>query len=359
MAKNNNYIFKYNFIFFFLVIVALTFYVAKPFINAILASAVIAFTFSPVYHYLYKKTNRKNISALIVSVAIILLILVPLVLLIQTAAPEAQYAYIRAKQKILSGDLLAIDCAGKESMLCSLDNKIREFVELPELKFYLQDILGKATSSAIKITTDLILSLPKILIHIFLTFFIVFYLLRDGGTFVQQLKRLIPFKAVHQAHIFDKLKNTTHAVIYGSIVVAIIQGLLGGLGFFAFGVPSSLFWGMVMTVTALIPFVGTALIWAPAALVMIGTGTTINDPVLTWKGVGLFFYGLLIISGIDNILKPKLIGERAKIHPVLVIIGVLGGLAVFGIVGFIIGPLTLALFKAMLDIYEREKAETR
>jgi len=103
--------------------------------------------------------------------------------------------------------------------------------------------------------------------------------------------------------------------------------------------------------------VGTAVIWLPAAIVMIATGSSEGDPVLTWKGIGLLLYGFFIISGIDNVLKPMLIGGRAGIHPVLILIGVLGGLAVFGVAGFIIGPLVLAVFKVFLDIYQREYEE--
>ena len=146
-----------------------------------------------------------------------------------------------------------------------------------------------------------------------------------------------------------------HAIVYGSIVVALIQGTLGGIGFWIVGIPSPILWGILMSLFALIPMVGTGIIWVPASLGMAAYGYLSGDTVMVWKAIGLFIYGVFVIAGIDNVLKPKIIGERAHVHPVIILLGVLGGLKFFGIVGFAVGPLILAIFITFLEIYEYEK----
>ncbi len=351
-------VFKYFFIILFIAITLLAFWVAQPFINALLSSAVVAYVFFPIYNKLERYIKYKNVRAVLVSAFILLLFIAPLFLIIESAAPDARFVYIRAKQKILTGELLDVSCpVGKESALCTISNRIQELVREPDVRYYLEEVVGKGTNFILAKTSGLVFALPVIFINLFVTFFAVFYLLRDGKMLVQHIKSLLPIHPKHREHIFQKLSDTAHAVVYGSLVIALIQGTLGGLGFLVFGVTSPLLWGFVMALFALVPFVGTAVIWLPAALVMTATGSAEGDPVLLWKGIGLLLYGFFIISGVDNILKPMLIGDRAKVHPVLILIGVLGGLAVFGAAGFIIGPLVLAVFKVFLDIYKREYEE--
>jgi len=349
---------KYLFLILFLAITALAFWVARPYINALMMSAVVAYVFYPIYNKMGRVVKSRNLRAAAVSAFILLLFLAPLFLVIESAAPDARFVYIRAKQKILAGELFDVSCpVGKETKLCTLSNRIQEAVRDPDVRYYLEDVVSKGTNFILAKISGVVLALPSIFINLFVTFFAVFYLLKDGDDLVNHIKKLLPIHPKHREHIFQKLQNTTHAVVYGSLLVALIQGALGGLGFWAFGVSSPLLWGTVMAFFALVPFVGTAVIWLPTALLMIATGSSTGDQFTTWKGIGLLIYGFFIISGIDNILKPMLIGDRAGIHPVLILIGVLGGLAVFGISGFIIGPLALAVFKVFLDIYQREYEE--
>lgn len=362
MAKPTHFqkdgVFKYFFMALFLAITFLAFWVAKPFINALLTSAVVAYVFRPVYLWLNKYIKSKNLCAVLVSACIIVLFIAPLFLIIESAAPDARYAYIRAKQKIMTGELIDVTCpVGKETSLCRLSNSIQKFVREPGVRAYLDTVTSRGTNFVIDRITGIVLALPIIFLNLFVTFFAVFYLLRDGGKLVDHIKDLLPIRQEHRTHIFQKIKDTAHAVVYGSLVIALIQGAFGGFGFWMFGVSSPWFWGIMMALFALVPFVGTAVIWLPAALVMLATGSSTGNHLMVWKGIGLFVYGFFIISGVDNLLKPSLIGDRAGVHPVLILIGVLGGLTVFGVAGFIIGPLVLAVFKVFLDIYKREYDE--
>jgi len=132
------------------------------------------------------------------------------------------------------------------------------------------------------------------------------------------------------------------------------QGVIGAIGFIIFGVGSPIFWGMMMAIFALIPFLGTAIIWVPASLILLIKGFLSNNGWMIGKGIGLFLYGLLIVSTLDNIIKPKLIGHKGKIHPAVVLLGILGGLNLFGFIGIFIGPIILAVFIALSKVYSDE-----
>ena len=157
--------------------------------------------------------------------------------------------------------------------------------------------------------------------------------------------------------MLDKFSEVTSAVLYGNISTALMQGILGGLGFWIIGMSSPILWGFVMMLFALVPYFGTAIVWLPAALNLIFIGYLQNDNSSTIRGIILVAYGILVISSIDNILKPRLIGAKGKVHPVLVLLGVLGGLSLFGFIGLILGPVMLALLMTFVGIYEEEKAE--
>jgi predicted PurR-regulated permease PerM len=351
-------VFKYFFIGLFVLIAGLTFWVAKPFIGALITSAVVAYVFQPLYRFLNKRIKSRNLCAVIVSALILLLFISPLLLVIESAAPDARFAYVRAKQKIMTGEFLDVKCPSpNETFLCRMQTRLQDFLQQPDVKYYISDLVSKVTGFIIDRISGIVLALPSIFLNLFVTFFAVFYLLRDGQELVKTVKDLIPIHPRHREHIFRRLQETTSAVILGSLLIAVIQGVCGGLGFWAFGVSSPLLWGFVMAIFALVPFVGTAVIWLPAAIGIIAAGSSEGNVAVIWKGIGLLLYGFFIISGIDNVLKPSLIGDRAKIHPVLILVGVLGGLATFGLVGFILGPLILAVFKVFLDIYKQEYEE--
>ncbi len=362
MAKSEHFpkdgVSKYFFVGLFVVVVGLTFWVAKPFLNALITSAVVAYIFRPLYLWLNKKIRYKNICALLVSAFILLLFIAPLFLLIESAAPDARFAYVRAKQKIMTGEFIDVTCpAPNEHFLCRWQSRVRDFLQQPDIKYQVSDTVSKVTGFVIEKVSSIVLALPMILLNLFVIFFSVFYLLRDGDLLVANVKSILPIHPLHREHIFKRLQETARAVIFGSLVVAVIQGALGGLGFLVFGISSPLLWGMVMALFALVPFVGTAMIWVPAGIGLILAGSAENNPALVWKGMGLLIYGAVIVSGIDNVLKPMLISDQAKIHPVLILVGVLGGLAAFGISGFIVGPLIIATFKVFMDIYKQEYKE--
>jgi predicted PurR-regulated permease PerM len=219
----------------------------------------------------------------------------------------------------------------------------------------LQEAISQGTTFILKQMSEFLLSLPTIILHLVVTFFLMFYLFIDGHLLINRARQVIPLAAHHQNHIVRKLQDVTFAVIYGSLIVALIQGALGGIGFWIFGVGSPIAWGIVMAVLALVPLFGTAFVWLPASIYLMVVGAAEADQTMVWRGIGLLIWGAVVVSSIDNILKPKIIGDRAGIHPGLVLIGALGGLATIGFIGFVIGPLILGLLKTFIDIYEKEE----
>jgi len=292
---------------------------------------------------------------LIVSVLVILIITLPFFFIINAVSKEAYATYIITRQKITSGSLVNTDCGSSTNPICKIVNYADEKFKDPKIRYQLDSFIKKASTYIIDSASNLVLSVPTFFLNFFIVIFVMFFFFRDGHIMVNKIEKLLPLKKAHQKLVFKKFDGVMFAVIYGNLIVAVIQGALGGLGFFIFGVPSPLLWGIVMMLFSLIPYFGSSIIWVPAALILIFNGYAQLDNVIIIKGILLILWGTFIVGLADNILKPKIIGSRANIHPVLVLLGVLGGLKVFGIIGLIIGPIILALLTTFIKIYEDEK----
>jgi len=356
MTENKQHPYSKYIVFLVILILAwLVFLVINPFINAIFAGIIISYIFYPVYKQINKLFKKNAISAFIASILVILVITTPIAFVLNAISKEAYVSYIVVKQKVLHGDLFGVDCNIEENILCSVSNFFKDVLSDPKNRYYIEDTIQRATSYILDNASSFIFSFPILLLNLFIIIFLVFYLFKDGKIIFDKIKRLLPFKKVYQEKIFNQFRDILYAVIFGQLLIAVIQGALGGIGFFIFGIPSPILWGITMAFFALIPFVGPPIIYVPVALFQIFTGLSQSDNTLVSKGIFLLLYGILVVSSIDNILRPKLIGDRAKMHPILVLLGVVGGLKLFGIVGLVIGPVILAMFMTAVRIYEEKK----
>jgi predicted PurR-regulated permease PerM len=204
----------------------------------------------------------------------------------------------------------------------------------------LNELIGNFIAAAVTF-------LVKATIGLFVLLFIMYYGFKDGRRLVQFAYAALPLREVYKDRLFEESEEVIDAVFVGNILVSIVQWTLGGLGFWAFGLPNPVFWGFVMTILAILPVVGTPIVWLPAGLILIATGDTV-------RGFGLLIYSALIVSTVDNFLRPKIVGVRSQVHPAIVLIGVVGGLWVFGVVGFLLGPLVLAIFIVVLKIFQQD-----
>ena len=334
--------------------ITLAFLVMKPFISALLASVFLAYMFHPIYRWVKEKIKSENAAAIIISVIIIVLLLAPLFFVLNTLTKEAYVSYLTSKQKLLTMGDFFNNCPD-ENPLCGFISYIGDFLDEPKVKYHLQNTLERVTSYIIDTASDLVFSIPRFVLNFFVMIFSLFYLFKDGPGVISDLKRILPLRDVYKRHLFDKFGKVTFAIVYGYMVIALLQGFLGGLGFFIFGVSSPIIWGIVMAFAALIPFVGTGIVWLPAALFKLFSGISAGNPSEIWGGILFILYGLILISSIDNVIRPKIISNRAKVHPVLILVGVLGGLALIGPIGAVAGPLILALFITFVRAYEQER----
>ncbi|MBI2664400.1 AI-2E family transporter [Candidatus Woesearchaeota archaeon] len=333
-----------------LILAALALALLKPFIPTILTAIVISYISYPLYNWLSNKLHKKTISAFVTLFVVLLIITVPTIFAVNALSKEIFAGYLVAKQYLATG-AQTVSCQG--NFMCGIMKSIG--LSDPGVANFISDSLGKATALIFGALTNYILALPKTLANIFIAIFLTYYLLKDGKQLVSYAKRIIPLKSTRQEMLIKRLNDVTYAVVYGNVIVAVIQGILLSIGFFIFGVGSPLIWGVVTAFTSLIPFLGAFVVWLPASLFLIISGYSSGDGVTLLKGVGLMLYGFIFVSSIDNILKPKIIGDRAKLHPALVLLGVISGLAALGIVGVIVGPVLIALAATVIQLVSRNR----
>lgn len=314
----------------------------KPFLVSIFLGGLLAYIFLPVYKKISKKLN-KTFVALLICLIIIILIVLPSAFFVKTLVNESYSLYVTGKQKLNNG--LFEECSG---YFCNL---IKNIGENPQVQYQFQEILKTVTNTVIKKGSDILVSIPQLLLNLFIMFFVLFYFLKEGEVFVKKISNYLSMQKKKYGKIISRLKEIIKAIIYGYLLIALMQGALGALGFFLFGISSPLFWGMIMAFLALIPYLGTGIIWGPAAIFLFLDGIFQNSNILIYKGIGLFLYGLIIVGSLDNFLKPKIISDKAKIHPAIIMLGIFGGIFLLGPIGVIAGPLVLSLTAIVIEEY--------
>ena len=358
---------KYVLPILFVGIIILSYFVVKPFLMVIIAAAILAYMFFPIYEWIRKKIKIKWVASLLVIALLIFLISVPIFMVLTALVDQAGDAYGRSKEYLTSmQDMDFLDCPDEVitetiTLPCRLKSKYLEIFGTS----YLKEAVSKITSALSYKVYGILSSLPGQIFNLIIMLFLMFFFLIDGKKVVKTVKGLLPMHIKHERYIMNRLKATTHAVVFGQIIVAAIQGFLGGIGFLIVGLPNPILWGTLMGFMALIPMIGTAVIWVPAGIYMVLQGLNSGE-FIGWigpehsvlAGIILLVYGVLIVSSIDNVLRPMIIGERAKLHPALVFLGVLGGLQIFGILGIVLGPIVLGVLATFIDIYELEKANS-
>ncbi len=354
---------RYLFIAILAIIVLLSFLIVKPLINVFLWSLILSYMFYPAYRIIKAIVRFPGLASFLTVLLMVLVVTVPLFFIVKGLSEEAFVFYGAAKQELASGSIsiaaLTQNCEGDYSPLCSAarfaDKSMSTFLPTELMK----QVGAKFLTGALNTMIDFILKLPSMLLNIALSFFITFFLLKDWEKLRKNLYEFAAFKTADMDKILHRINSTTHSIIFAAVTVAIIQGILGMIGFYFVKLPSPILLGAVMGFFALIPLVGTAIVWVPAALYLIGKGLIFDSNMFLYQGIGLFLYGALIISTLDNFLRPKLVGDAAKIHPIVVIAGVIGGTQLMGFIGIFVGPVILSLlitFASMaLEKYHHEQ----
>ena len=316
-------------------------YILLPFYGAILWSTILALLFSPLYRWLLPRVrHRPNTAALLTLLIMLLILIIPLALVTASLVHEAAVVY----QQLQSGELNpALFFHGVFDALPRWITAVLDrfgLVSFNTVQRRLTAALTQGTQFMATQTFNLGQNTFEFVASLFITLYLTFFLLRDGDA----LGRAVPLAPQHKQALLEKIATVIRATIKGNLLVAAIQGALGGLGFWYLGVSGALLWAVMMAFMSLVPAVGAGLVWLPVALYFLIGGAL-------WKGVALMVYGVLVIGLVDNLLRPILVGQDTRMPDYMVMIATLGGMAVFGLNGFVLGPVIAAMFLAIWQLH--------
>jgi predicted PurR-regulated permease PerM len=315
----------------FVTLLVLSFLMISPFISAIFSALILAYIFRPWHIKLNKLIKSKTLSAFIISFfAFVIIILLAFIVLEITARQVLDfYTYTQ------STDLIA--------PLKAVLSRVIDPAFSVQISFLLDQGLEKLTSFVINSVSAMVVNLPSIAIQLIVTFFVMFCFIREGDIIVDYLKSILPFREETREKFFRRFEEITFGVIYGTIAVGIIQGLAAGIGFYLFGVEGAFLLMLMSIILSIFP-IGPWIIWLPVGLSMLARGR-VNE------GIGLLLFGFIIVSYIDNLVRPYFVGKKAKQAQIVSLLGMLGGYTLFGFIGFIVGPIILDYFIIFLELY--------
>lgn len=339
---------------FFLATIILFYLLLKPLLNIFLASIILTYIFYPLYKKIKKPFKYESLSILITLVLIIIIFLMPFIFVASQIPKQTVGIYNYAKENIVDKGFFDLKCENVESTKCNVVNFVTG-----SGYFNFDKIINGLFTKITELATLIVVRIPNIIVGVALALFISFFLFKDGKKLMNSVVGMIPLNKQYSNKLIEKFGRVTYSVVYAHIIVAIVQGALGTIGFYIFGIESAIFWGVIMAIFALLPLIGPAIIWIPASLFLLINGIINNSYFGMGVGIGLFLYGIFIISISDNLLRVKLIGGRSDVHPLTVLIGIIGGINLFGLVGIFIGPIALSLlitfFKDFSGEYVRGK----
>lgn len=323
--------------------------VVEPFFGAVMWALVAAILFAPVNHHLLRRfPERRNTAALMTLLLIVALVIIPAIILGIALTQEASVFY----ERIQSGQINIP--ALFERFQASLPGWATSVLDRLGLTSFAdaRDMLSASIARSFRTLASQALLIGQSAFGAFVTLgimlYLTFFLLRDGDRLAPRLEEAAPLRAADYRALTSQFVTVIRATIRGSIVVALIQGLIGGIVFGLLGIQGALLWGVLMGFFSLFPAIGTGLVWVPVAIYLLATGSL-------WQGGVLVFCGLFVIGMVDNLLRPVLVGREARMPDYVVLISTLGGLETFGINGFVIGPVIAALFIAAWNILTKNR----
>ena len=338
---------SFNVTFFFGLFIATgvaAYFIFEPFLTAIIAAAVLTVLLKKPYHRLEKLfRGHKVVSALLTCLFAIFIIVAPLAgigLLVVKEVNNLTHELNTGTSIQNYLDRIHVQIESSEMVSGFVDDEAFSQEKITnELKGLTSNLVGFLQRAYFGISS--------FILWIFILFFTLFYFLIDGKKTLRYLIEMSPLKDKHDKLLIEKFTSISRATLKGTFVVGIVQSVLGGIAFVIAGVPSPVIWTLVMFLFSVIPMVGTSIIWAPAGIILLATGNI-------WQGVFVLVFGATVIASIDNILRPKLVGKDTQMHPLLIFFATLGGIALFGLPGFVIGPIIISLFVALAEIYRTE-----
>ncbi len=319
-----------------------------PFIVPMAWAVILAIMWSPVHRTLSKRVRPPGLAAALSTLAVALVIIAPATYISVLLVQEATGVYEKFSAESVSATM---DELGTriDPIIRSWGQRLSGFVDLSSWDFrtIVTRVAGKANDWAGKYASSMATNIGKVILQFFLMLVTIYYFFKDGQVFKKALTESIPLSNSRSDELMAQITGVIKSAIFGSLVVAAIQGAIGGLLFAILGLPSPILWGGVMMFFALIPLLGAFVVYIPAALVLFTDGSPVKAGILLVVGIG-------VVSQIDNILRPLLMAGRTNLHPLLLFFSILGGVSAFGPVGLVAGPVIAALFVVILDVYRSE-----
>src|SRR5678815_1307617 len=318
----------------------------KPFVGVLGWAAVLVIIFYPVHQNVVRKIKRRSLSALVSSSLVIVVFVTPLTLVAIAVASEvgsvAQSFSAYVGQVINPATPVLGRLSGWIHERFALDTQASETFLVEQLKNAGVFLLGQSFGFVGNILGGLVRS--------FLVVFTMYYLFRDGEQIVRSFPRFLPFSYEQSQKIIVRTTEVVSASVYGVVTIAMLQGLLGGIAFWILGIPSPILWAVVMAFVCMIPIAGSFFVWLPASIYLMLGGQ--------WgKSILLILWGALVISTVDNFLRPRLIRNQTKLHELFIFFSVLGGISVFGLLGIVMGPVVLAITLGLLSTFKDVETE--
>jgi predicted PurR-regulated permease PerM len=313
----------------------------QPFLSPLAWALALGVVAHPLHGWIAKRIKKPGLAAGVAVLAIAIALVAPAIFVGHNIVREAS-AGIQTMQSELEGGKWR-ERVAKNPRLSSIVNKLEQQAGLGA------QLQGMAKDVGTRVG-QLITGSAWIVVQLLLTFFVLFYLFRDRNEILCTVRSLVPLSEREADEVFQRVADTIHATIFGTLAVALVQGSMGGLMFWWLGLPAPVLWGAIMALLSIIPVLGAFIIWMPAAVFLAMSGDWGKAAILTaWGGI--------VVALIDNLLFPILVGKRMCLHTLPVFFAILGGLAVFGAAGLILGPVILALTDAIMDIWWRRTAQ--
>ena len=323
-----------------LVFAIMAFFILKPLIIWIATGLTLAYILNPLFIRFNRKIKSRYLSSSIVLILTLFVIILPIILFIPATSKQVLEVY---------GSINSFDGY-------SLLQKIAPFLlQNPVVSTEIQAALSQMKTALsdwiLSYVKDALLNLPNIVLGILITLFTFFFSMIESDKLKEYLSLLFPFQKNYQEKFFDKFQKVTDSVIYGHIIVGLIQGLIAGIGYYILGVPQALLLTILTTVLSVLPIIGPWLVWIPVDIYLFAQGNT-------GIAMGLLIYGLFVINWIDTLLRPQIVANKAEMNSAIALIGTIGGMYAFGVIGILIGPLVLAYLILLVELYKDKNADT-
>jgi predicted PurR-regulated permease PerM len=327
---------KFTTVFVLLGLVVLSFFLLKPLLISIILGTILAFIFLPLYNLTVKLVKSRNFAAFLMCILLMVIIVIPLWYLAPIAINQSIKFYMASQQMDLVTTFKTIFPSFFQSEAFSA-----------EIGAAIQSFITKTTNSLMNSLSNVILNFTTIFLQFLVAFFTFFFVLKDSRGLIDYVKSLLPFPKEIERKLFTSTKSITMSILYGQVIIGIFQGLIAGLGFFIFKVPNALLLTVLAAIAGILPIIGTAIIWVPVAIYFLIAGNT-------FSAIGIIIFGL-ISTIVESFLRPLWVARATKVNSSVLLIGMIGGMFMFGILGLILGPLILSYLLIVLEVYRNKK----